>query len=311
MPGSFESARSLVAVASALSPALGGRAALAAFFETRPRMRVRPDDQPTHERARRRAVRVRDLDLVAYEWGRGDDTVLLVHGWRGRASQFATLVRDLVFEGLHVVAFDAPGHGDSRGRRTDIRDWVAAIDQLQRRHGRFRAVIGHSFGALAALTAVRHGVAAGAVATVSGAGAPTAFLDEFAKAMGLDAATRRGFEHAFLQRISEDEASVVRRYDALAHPLPTGVRLLAAHDDGDRQMPADWSARLVAAHGDRARLVRTDGFGHSRVLTADPVLDALVALCVEPGQLPFDPALVVPTSVTWKFWKERDAVGPR
>lgn len=314
MSDSLNAARSVVATASALSPALGGRAALAMFFRTRPRMAVRPDDRPTHDRARRDTVRVRDLDLVTYEWGRGDDTVLLAHGWHGRASQFATLVRDLAFEGLHVVAFDAPGHGDSPGRRTDVRDWVAAIEQLQRRHGRFRTVVGHSFGALAALTAVRLGTVSGSVATISGAGTPTAFVDEFAKTMRLDAATRRHFDRGFLRRIGEDEASLARRYDAIAHPLPAGARLLAVHDDGDRQVPASWSARLVAAHGDRAQLLRTRGFGHTRVLTADPVLDALLALCtaeVPPAQAPRDPASVVPTSVTWKFRKERDAVGPR
>lgn len=283
MPSTFDIARSALATASAVSPALGGRAALAMFFRTGPHMPVRADDQPTHDRARRGTVPVRDLDLVTYEWGRGDDTVLLAHGWHGRASQFATLVRDLVFEGLHVVAFDAPGHGDSPGRRTDVRDWVAAIEELQRRHGRFRTVIGHSFGALAALTAVRHGVVTGSVAAVSGAGTPIAFLDEFAQTMRLDAATRRHFERGFLRRIGEDEASLIRRYDALAQPLPAGVRLLAVHDDGDRQLPPVWSARLVEAHGDRAQLLRTSGFGHNRVLTADPVLDALVALSVAPG----------------------------
>lgn len=314
MSDSLSAARSVVAMASALSPALGARAALTLFFETRPRMKVRETDRPTHDRARRGTVHVRGRDLATFEWGRGDDTVLLAHGWRGRASQFATLVRDLVFEGLHVVAFDAPSHGDSPGGRTDIRDWVGAIEQLQRRHGRFRAVVGHSFGAFAALTAVRQGVVSSSVATVSGAGTPAAFLDQFARTMRLDAATRRGFERAFLRRMGEDEASLSRAYDALAHPLPERVRLLAVHDDGDRQMPASWSARLVAAHGERARLLRTSGLGHTRILTADPVLDALVALCtaeVPAAQAPRDPASVVPTSVTWKLWKERDAVGPR
>lgn len=279
MSGSFDSARSVVAAASVLSPSLGSRVALTAFFETRPRMRVREIDEPTHERARRGSVRVRDLDLETYEWGRGDDTVLLVHGWRGRASQFATLVRELVYEGHHVVAFDAPGHGDSPGRRTDIRDWVAAIEQLQRAHGRFRAIIGHSFGALAALSAVRFGVVSSSVVTIAGAGTADAFVDEFETAMRLDAVTRRRFERTFLQRIGEDAASVTRRYDAIAHPLPAHVELLAVHDDGDRQMPAARSVRLVEAHAWRARMLRTTGLGHTRVLAADPVLAAIVALC--------------------------------
>jgi len=280
MSDSFSSAKALVTAASALSPELGARAALSAFFATRPRMTVHDRDSATHARARRGTVRVRGLDLVTYEWGHGDQTVLIAHGWRGRASQFATLVRDLTYEGFHVVAFDAPAHGDSPGRRTDLRDWVTAIEQLQLVHGRFRMIVGHSLGALAALTAVRGGVTVGSVATVSGAGTPAAYMAEFSTAMGLDAATRRHFDDAFRRRIGEDEASFTRHYDADANPLPAGIPLLVVHDEGDRQLPVDWSERLFDAHRARARFVRTRGSGHSRILVSDPVLDALVGLAI-------------------------------
>src|SRR6478609_3042547 len=122
MTDPFAAARRTVAAASAVSPRLGGRVALGAFFATGRRMPVRADDIETHLRAQRGRVVVRGHDLATYRWGGGDRTVLLLHGWRGRASQFAPLVRELVAEGFHVVAFDAPAHGDSPGRNTDIRD---------------------------------------------------------------------------------------------------------------------------------------------------------------------------------------------
>ena len=252
MADSFAAARRAVRAASAVSPRLGGQAALAAFFTVGRRMPVRPDDRPTHEGARRGTVSVRGLDLVTYRWGRGDETVLLLHGWQGRASQFAPLVRELVHEGFHVVSFDAPAHGDSPGRRTDIRDWLAAIDRLQASHGRFRAIVGHSFGGLAALTAARDGVTTGAVATIAGAGTPAAFLGEFANAMRLDDPTRRSFEAAFQRRLGEDAASLARRYDAIAHPLPSGIDLLIAHDEKDRQLSPVWS-RAARRRARRAR----------------------------------------------------------
>jgi hypothetical protein len=75
-----------------------------------------------------------------------------------------------------------------------------------------------------------------------------------------------------------DEASVSHRFDAIAHPLPQGIDLLAAHDERDRQLSPEWSRQLFQAHRERARLVATDGFGHARILAADPVLDAVVGL---------------------------------
>lgn len=278
MTDAFTTARRAVGAASAVSPRLGGRAAMAAFSSVGGRMPVRPEDLPTHSTARRGSLAIRGHELVTYRWGRGDDTVLLLHGWRGRASQFAPLVRELVHEGFHVVSFDAPAHGDAPGRRTDIRDWLAAVDGLQAVHGRFRAIVGHSFGGLAALTSARHGVTTASVATIAGAGTPAAFLAEFASAMTLDDPTRAQFEAAFRRKFDEDESSLARRYDAIAYPLPDGIDLLIAHDERDRQLAPEWSRRLHRTHGERSRLVMTNGFGHARILGSDPVLDAVVGL---------------------------------
>ena len=168
MVSSFTVIRGGIRATSAVSPRLAGRFATQAFSLTQPRMPVREADAVTHFAARRGTLRIGSADVTTYRWGAGDRTVLLLHGWRGRASQFAPLVRELVSEGFHVVSFDAPAHGDSTGRRTDIRDWIEATEQLQRAHGRFSAIVGHSFGALAGLTAARNGVTTGAVAAISG-----------------------------------------------------------------------------------------------------------------------------------------------
>ncbi|MFH8252746.1 alpha/beta hydrolase [Microbacterium sp. B2969] len=269
--------RRLFRTASTVSPELAGRLALRAFFVTQPRLALREQDAATDAAADRGAIRVRGKDVVTYSWGAGDETVLLVHGWRGRASQFAPLVRELVAEGFHVVAFDAPAHGASPAAPTDIRDWIAAIDELQRRQGRFRLVVGHSFGALATLTAVRAGTTTARVATIAGAGTPQVFVDQFSMMLDLTPRAKAAFERRFHAKFGEDAASMRRRFDAVADPLLPHVELLSVHDDTDRQVPATASADLVEAHGGRARLVRTHGLGHNRVLADDVTLDAVTA----------------------------------
>lgn len=270
--------RSLFRTLGALSPRLAGSLALRAFFVTQPRLPLRETDTATDAAAERGSLRVRGKEIVTYRWGTGDDTVLLVHGWRGRASQFAPLVRELVAEGFHVVAFDAPAHGASAGAATDIRDWIAAIEALQQQHGRFRLIVGHSFGALATLTAVRSGTTTARVATIAGAGTPQVFIDQFSAMLDLSPRAKSAFERRFLAKFGEDAASMRLRFDAVANPLPTGVELLALHDETDRQVPLAASADLVAAHGERARFVRAHGFGHNRLLGADATLDAVSAL---------------------------------
>ena len=262
---------------AAASPALGGRIALPIFFSTRPRMRVRPDDEATHHAARQNVIQVRGRAVHTYQWGTGTRAALLMHGWHGRASQFATLVRDLVADGFRVHAFDAPAHGDSPGARTDARDWITTAQTLARTEGPFDLVVGHSFGAFAALAAARDGVDARRIVSIAGAGGVDAFHTQFARTMGLSTAAQAAFEAAFYRRLGMDRAEADARFDSLAHPLPTATELLVIHDAADRTLDADNSRALHAAHGDRSRLMLTKGLGHNRLLVADEVLDAALA----------------------------------
>ncbi|MBM7502728.1 alpha/beta fold hydrolase [Agromyces aurantiacus] len=266
-----------IRAAERISPQAAARVALPLFMRVGPRLPVRPADRAVDDAARRSTLRVRGRDIVAYEWGTGPDTILLVHGWRGRASQFAPIVRELRAEGFRLVAFDAPANGASPGRGTDIRDWLAAIGALQSREGRFHAIVGHSFGAMAAATAVRNGTAAGALVAIAGMADARYLVDSFAARVGVGAATADALAERFARRILPHLDDPWPRFDGAAHPLPEGTPLLVVHDRGDREVSLGEAVRLHEAHGDRSRLVLTEGAGHSRVLGADVALDAITA----------------------------------
>ena len=266
-----------VRAADRIAPAIAGRLALPLFRQVRPVLPVRPAERAVREHAARGRIVVRGREIVTYSWGSGAETVLVVHGWRGRASQFAPIVRELRAEGFRVIGFDAPANGDSAGRRTDIRDYLAAIEAMQQRHGMFRVVIGHSFGALAALTAVREGTAAGGVVAIAGMADARYLVDSFAARVGVGAATADVLAGEFARRVVPDIPEPYARVDAAGRPLPDDVPLLVVHDRADREVAASESLRLHAAHGERSRLVLTDGAGHVRVLGADATLDAVTA----------------------------------
>lgn len=277
-----------VRAAGAISPRWGAAVALPLFAHVaRPRP-VPADDRPMMDRARRVEVRIPGLDrrgvaVSGYEWGAGPETVVLAHGWNGRASQFATLARELVAEGLRVVAFDAPAHGDTGGRATYIVDWTDVLGAIQERHGRLRAVIGHSFGGLAALVAAAQGLDVARVVTIAAPADADLLLTQFQSMLGYDDRTAAAMRLRFARRYFPGEADPFARLSPLRQPVPDAVPLLAVHDEGDRVVPFAELARIAAVHPD-ARVVVTRGFGHNRVLVADPVLDAVVAFMNEtPG----------------------------
>lgn len=266
-----------IRLAERTSPELAASLAMPLFMRVGPRLPVRPSDRAVHESARRSLLRVRGRDVVAYEWGAGTETILLVHGWRGRASQFGPIIRELRAEGYRLVAFDVPANGESAGRHTDVRDWLAAIEAMQSREGRFHAIIGHSFGAMAGAAAIRFGGSAGALVAIAGMADARYLVDSFAARLGLGAATADALADRFARRILSHLDDPWPQFDSVARPLPEGMPLLVVHDRGDREVAVGEALRLHAAHGDRSRLVLTEGAGHSRILGADPALDAVTA----------------------------------
>ncbi|MFF2272728.1 alpha/beta fold hydrolase [Agromyces sp. NPDC058136] len=269
-----------VRLTGSISPRAGGALAYPLFMRVGPRTPVAPADRATHDSARLGTVRIpglhrRGVDVVTYEWGTGDDVVLLAHGWQSRASVFAPLIRELRSEGFRIVAFDGPANGDSPGRGTYLIDHLDAMERLQQRHGRFHAVVGHSFGALAALMAAHDGLDTHRVVGIAGAADPRAFIEGFGEMLRLDDPTRDALAERFSAKLFPGGGDPFERYSAARHPLRPETALLLVHDRGDRRVPYAESERLLAVNPG-ARLVAPEGLGHNRVLRADVTLDAVV-----------------------------------
>jgi len=209
--------------------------------------------------------------LAAWRWGHGP-TVLLVHGWEGRGSQLGAFIEPLVRAGLSVVAFDAPGHGDSPGRRLYLADLADCVADVARAVGPLHAIVAHSFGAAAVLLA--HG--RGAVdARRNVMIAPNALIDEavsrFARAVALDDRDR----DTFARQLADHNGVTVA---ALGIERLVGNReaaLLVVHDRDDREVAFHHGERL-AATWHNATLLATSGLGHRRVLRDAAVVAEVV-----------------------------------
>jgi pimeloyl-ACP methyl ester carboxylesterase len=210
--------------------------------------------------------------LAAWRWGVGP-TVLLVHGWEGRGSQLGALVEPLVAAGMSVVAFDAPGHGDSPDNRLYLTDLADCIADVAAAIGPLHAIVAHSFGAAGVLLAhTRAGTRAPRNIMI----APNVLIEDavrrFARFVGLDDSDRAGLE----QRLTDHTgiAPSALRIDQLAGSRDDA--LLVVHDRGDREVSFEHGDRL-AATWPGAQLHATEGLGHRRILRDNEV----IALTVE------------------------------
>lgn len=260
--------RAYFAVASRLLPDLARRQA-ERLFTMPPRYAGRGAPSLA---ARRETVVAGKHSLAVWQVGpAAAPAVLLVHGWGGRGTQMASFVAPLLASGHRVVWFDQPGHGESGREPVALPDFVGALEALCATHGPFEAAIGHSLGAAALGLAMRRGLRLARVVFVSAPASIGEHAHKFARWLGITPAIREAMrqrlEHRYGVRFAE-----IDRIDELAQlRLPA----LFAHDSGDAEVPFGHAVRLSApmAH---AKLIRTHGLGHYRILREPAVVGAIV-----------------------------------
>jgi pimeloyl-ACP methyl ester carboxylesterase len=282
LPAPMRAVRLIVKALEHGSPALVARVLCWLMFRTR---RSAP-----HEREREL---LRDAErwelagprgrLAAFRFGRGP-AVILVHGWNGRGSQLAAFVPPLVSAGYQVVAFDAPGHGESFGSEASLVMFADAFErvatELALEGERVHGVIAHSLGGAAVTFAesrrlrspARGFAGVGRLVFVAPPIDLRDWIEEFCRAFGVSDATAhmlRGLVQARVgHRLSELSAADLAR-EMLAP-------LLVLHDEQDGAVPLSNAETLVAAWPNAA-LVKSSGLGHVRILRDELSVSRAVA----------------------------------
>ena len=122
---------------------------------------------------------INNQTIVTYSWGKSGPTVLLVHGWSGRGTQLGSFIEPLINAGYRVLGFDAPAHGKSSGKQTNLYEVADVLLALQKHYGIFDSVITHSFGGPCTATALQRGLKASRVISISPPATTKGLLEKF------------------------------------------------------------------------------------------------------------------------------------
>jgi pimeloyl-ACP methyl ester carboxylesterase len=205
-----------------------------------------------------------------------------------------SFVAPLLARGYRVVWFDQPGHGESGRGAVALPDFVRALEALAVTHGPFAGAIGHSLGAAGLGVALRRGLPIGRIVFVSAPSSINEHARNFARLLGITPqireAMRRRLEHRYGVRFDD-----IDRIDELEQlRLPA----LFVHDGGDTEVPFGHALRL-STRVPGARLIKTYGLGHYRLLREPSVVAAVVDFVSgRVGALPSElPALPRPAPI--------------
>ncbi|MEX5340923.1 alpha/beta fold hydrolase [Pseudomonas sp. I2] len=205
--------------------------------------------------------------LSALRWGKGP-TVLLMHGWEGRPTQFAALIDTLVRAGHTVVSLEGPAHGRSPGQQAHVVLFARALLEAAAELPPLRAVIGHSMGGASVLLALQWGLRTEAAVSIAAPAQLLGVLRGFARRLGLPARARA----AFIRQVEQDVGVQIARLDVSGYQLE--LPGLVVHASDDRLVPASEAQLIHKAWFDSRLMVLEEG-GHQRVL-ADPRLGEAV-----------------------------------
>lgn len=234
----------------------------------------RPPVTSEQQQALAQAVRLRygkQDQNVAWSWGAGP-LVILVHGWNGRAAQLAPLAANISKSGFRCVAIEVTGHGSSAGARTA---WTCFIDDIaaltQSLGQQVHAYVAHSAGGLATMAA-RHlkGIHANRYICICAPSHPYPPINVIRKRLN----PRQSVIDCYRQYIATQFNSDWDSLKSGTAYADAGQETLLFYDEGDR---------FVDHHdGDQirnwcpgSRLIKTTGYGHSKVLASPELLQTV------------------------------------
>ena len=236
-----------------------------------PRRHRRPDwEKALLQTAHPFPVRVGRQIVRAWTWGSGP-TVILMHGWEGRGSQLGALSMPLVSAGFRVVAFDAPGHGDSPGPTTTVVSFAEALEAVASWVGGAAAVVAHSMGTIATALALHRGLEIQRAAFVASASSPAAATEMLTRILDLPPSV---VDELHLHISNE----VGFKWPALADGAlmrNQSTPLLLLHDRDDRDVRYETAVR-ISELWPNSSLVLTHGLGHRRILRDSAVIEQVV-----------------------------------
>jgi len=208
--------------------------------------------------------------LSALRWGQGP-AVLLMHGWEGRPTQFASLITALVDAGYTVIALDGPAHGRSPGREANIVLFARAMLEAAAELPPLQGVVGHSMGGASAMLAVQLGLRTQTLVSIAAPARILGVLRGFARYFGLPPRARS----AFIRKVEQDVGMQASRLDVAHYQLD--MPGLIVHAEDDTFVPVSESQLIHEAWFD-SRLLRLEEGGHQRVLADPRVIEGVLGL---------------------------------
>jgi pimeloyl-ACP methyl ester carboxylesterase len=226
------------------------------------------------EQADKLQFKLDDILIRGWRWNHpAEKKVLIIHGFESSVTNFDRYVKPLIKKGYEVLAFDAPAHGRSGGKKITAPLYKSMIQAINKNYGPVQSFMAHSFGGLAvslALEEISHTTDYRLV-LIAPATETTTAIDMFFHFLRLDAEVRTEFEKIIIKTggVSAEWYSIKR---AMKH---IRAKVLWFQDEDDAITPLKDVLKVKAENYSNIEFVITRGLGHRRIYRDNNICSAI------------------------------------
>jgi alpha/beta hydrolase fold len=236
-----------------------------------------PAEIPFLAQANQYQIPYKDADIQVYEWGNpSDQTVVLMHGWAGRATQLGFFVPPLLELGYQVIGFDGTAHGKSTSPLKPtmrVIEFAEIILQLNEKY-HFKGAIAHSMGCGAVIIANAWGSKFQKTVLI---GCPRHFEYRFqliTQNYGIPEDLKNQLYQQFKENLGAD---IWQKASSEFYAPQAQGEAYFVYSDDDQEIPYQESEYMASLWGGKAFTQPKTGLGHTRILKDMGVINEVVS----------------------------------
>jgi pimeloyl-ACP methyl ester carboxylesterase len=252
------------------------KAAKSAFkiFST-PSRKTKKNTPAIFERGEKLKFKLERFVVKGHRWNTGGvRKILILHGFESSSKNFDRYIHSFIQKNYEVLAFDAPAHGESSGRRIVLPQYIATMEAIHQLYGPIQRFVAHSFGGLALmhfLEKITHDANTKAV-LIAPATETNSAIENMFRLLQLNADIRAEFD-----RLIEEKAGVPPSHYAIPRTLPLiKAELLWIHDEEDAITPYKDVLPVIKSKWPNITFLITNGLGHRKIYRDDKVAKAVI-----------------------------------
>ena len=211
----------------------------------------------------------KNIHILSY--GFSDKKVLLAHGWSGRRTQLFMIANKLLEKGFMVVSFDAPAHGKSSGRTTNMIEYIKTITAINKEFGPFESAIGHSFGGMAIVNTNANKEMFKTIVTIGAGDKIEDIISNFIRDLGL----KRIISKKLIQYLQKKWQINISNFALHKIVKKNKTPTLVVHDEKDNDVDVS-CAYNIKENLINGSILISNGLGHTRILRDQNIINKTI-----------------------------------